>query len=200
MHKELEKYLSQIEKQLAALPSQQREEELREIRSHLQMMIEENVARGCDADQAVTKALEQFGAASKVGRDLSNETEFRPVYSFRVILYSVLTIVVLQLYDYSAKTIFIPHLPHLSSLFDGFPIIVLFLMIGWSHQFVKAGKHILSRSKVVSSCWSIVSLVVLFLLMTSSFPSYIRIFTFVAFIVGTGALYWQKNHQPSISS
>jgi len=70
MHKELEKYLSQIGKQLAELSAEQREEELREIRSHLQQMIEENVAHGDDADEAVTKALEQFGAAKKVASDL----------------------------------------------------------------------------------------------------------------------------------
>lgn len=40
MYKELEKYLSQIEKQLSALPAEQRQNELREIRSHLEMMID----------------------------------------------------------------------------------------------------------------------------------------------------------------
>jgi len=70
MHNQLEKYLSQIEKQLAALPAEQRQEELREICSHLEMMIEGNVARGCDADEAIAKAIEQFGAARKIGKDL----------------------------------------------------------------------------------------------------------------------------------
>ena len=70
MHKQLEKYLLQIEKQLAELSTEQREEELREIRSHSEMMIEENVARGCEAADAVTKALEQFGVANKIGCEL----------------------------------------------------------------------------------------------------------------------------------
>lgn len=78
MQNKLEKYLSQIEKQLAALPAEQRQEELREIRSHLEMMIDDNVARGCDADDAVSKALEQFGAAEKVGKALECTHEFSP--------------------------------------------------------------------------------------------------------------------------
>jgi hypothetical protein len=73
MHKELEKYLLQMEKQLSALPTEQRQEELREIRSHLELMIEDNIAHGCDADEAVIKALGQFGAADKIGRDLIAE-------------------------------------------------------------------------------------------------------------------------------
>ncbi|MEO6906874.1 MAG: permease prefix domain 1-containing protein [Abditibacteriaceae bacterium] len=72
MHNQLEKYLSQIEDQLAALPAEQRQEELREIRSHLEMMIEENIARGCDAKEALTKTLEQFGSAEKIGQDLKH--------------------------------------------------------------------------------------------------------------------------------
>lgn len=71
MQNQLEKYLSQIEKQLATLPAEQRQEELREIRSHLQQMIEDNITRGQDADRAVAKALEQFGSAHKVGRELN---------------------------------------------------------------------------------------------------------------------------------
>jgi hypothetical protein len=70
MHNQLEKYLSQIEKQLAALPAEQRQDELREIRSHLEMMIEDNVARGFDVDEAVARALKQFGIAKTVGQDL----------------------------------------------------------------------------------------------------------------------------------
>lgn len=70
MQNQLEKYLSQIEKQLSTLPAEQRQEELREIRSHLEMMIEENIARGGDAEEAALKAIAQFGTAKKVASDL----------------------------------------------------------------------------------------------------------------------------------
>jgi len=83
MCNQLEKYLSQIEKQLAALPVEQRQNELREIRSHLEMMIDDNVACGCDADNAVAKALEQFGAANKLGKELRQYKPFAWLHYFR---------------------------------------------------------------------------------------------------------------------
>lgn len=70
MQTKLEKYVSQIERHLAELPAKEREEELQEIQSHLEMMIAENVARGYDSDNAVEKALEQFGSAEKIGLKL----------------------------------------------------------------------------------------------------------------------------------
>jgi hypothetical protein len=70
MQNKLEKYLSQIERHLTELPVKECEAELREIRSHLEMMIKENIACGYDSNNAVEKALEQFGSAERVGLDL----------------------------------------------------------------------------------------------------------------------------------
>jgi len=70
MQNKLEKYLSQIESHLTELSAAEREAELREVRSHLEMMIKQNVARGYDSNNAVEKAFEQFGSAEKIGRDL----------------------------------------------------------------------------------------------------------------------------------
>ncbi len=83
MQTKLGKYLSQIEKQLAELSTEQREEELREIRSHLEMMIDENVARGINPDEATTKALEQFGEANKLGKELRQYKTFAWLHYFR---------------------------------------------------------------------------------------------------------------------
>jgi hypothetical protein len=70
MQEKLEKYLSQVEIHLAELPAKEREAELREVRSHLEMMIKENIARGYDSNNAAEKAFEQFGSAEKIGRAL----------------------------------------------------------------------------------------------------------------------------------
>ena len=96
MQNQLEKYLSQIEKQLSTLPAEQRQGELREIRSHLEMMIEANVARGDDSNEAMMKALEQFGAAEKVGRELKHAKHIRCNHYLRMLL-SGIVIVIIQL-------------------------------------------------------------------------------------------------------
>lgn len=63
----LENYLAQIERELRALPSQARADEMREIEAHLRTMIE---ARG-----DVAGVLAQFGKPRKVGRDLRRAWE-----------------------------------------------------------------------------------------------------------------------------
>ena len=85
MQNQLEKYISKIEDQLVMLPTKQRREEVHEIRLHLERMIEENIARGCDADDAVMKALEQFGSARKVGQELRYSSSSTP-HNWKMIL------------------------------------------------------------------------------------------------------------------
>ncbi len=63
----LETYLNQIARELRALPAQARADELREIESHLQTMI--------NARQDVAGVLAQFGQPRKVGRDLRRAWE-----------------------------------------------------------------------------------------------------------------------------
>ena len=63
----IESYLSQIAHELRALPASARDEELREIESHLRAMTE---ARG-----DVAEVLAQFGKPRKVGRDLRRAWE-----------------------------------------------------------------------------------------------------------------------------
>ncbi|MEO6906875.1 MAG: hypothetical protein ABI210_03200 [Abditibacteriaceae bacterium] len=52
MQNQLEKYLWKTEDQLVMLPTAQRREQVREIRSQLEMMVDENVARSYDPDKA----------------------------------------------------------------------------------------------------------------------------------------------------
>jgi len=94
MHNQLEKYLLKIEKQIRSLSEDVRADELREIHSHLELMIAENVAHGNDPDKAVAIALEKFGSAKKVGRNLMRAKRRNHVPWWRVIL-ACLTIIVL---------------------------------------------------------------------------------------------------------
>lgn len=66
----LEDYLAEIEVQLATLPAERREAQLREIRLHLQLMVEDYIAIGDSPEEAVAAALRQFGSSSKLGREL----------------------------------------------------------------------------------------------------------------------------------
>ena len=63
----IESYLAQIAHELRDLPSQAREEEMREIEAHLRALIE---ARG-----NVAEVLAQFGKPRRVGRDLRRAWE-----------------------------------------------------------------------------------------------------------------------------
>lgn len=207
MHKQLEDYLSKIEKQLAALPAQQREDELREMRSHLEMMIEENVARGYDADQAVAKALEQFGAAKKVGRDLKNapnsKTKIRRILLLKVLRFVATMIATSVMFLDCTKSPFIPHLLSFSPRLDHCSMIVVDFLVGWTVQFLNPGNTTVSFSdKVIFLSCLIISLGGIFLIMTSSSNvlSNMSNFTVPALVAGTGVRRLQKEYQTALSS
>jgi hypothetical protein len=67
---QVERYLQSVEARLSALPPAQRDDELRELRQHLEALIVGHRARGLDDDAAVAAALRQFGHAEQLGRDL----------------------------------------------------------------------------------------------------------------------------------
>jgi uncharacterized membrane protein len=71
MHKQLEDYLNQFASRLGKLPTAQREDELREIRQHLELLIVSHRERGRSEEEAVGLAISQFGRAEKIGRELS---------------------------------------------------------------------------------------------------------------------------------
>jgi len=138
MHNQLEKYLSQIEKQLAALPVEQRQEELREIRSHLEMMIDVNIARGFDAEEAVTKAIKQFGSAQKVGKELRQSKPFSWLHylrPFAAFLFA-LCVVIAWISISSGNQIpsFVP--AHFQWLWQLMLIIIIFPLTGWMTEVI----------------------------------------------------------------
>ena len=70
MHEQLENYLKEVRTQLRSLPAGKQDEELREIRQHLQALIAGNVERGDSEDKAVAAAIRQFGSSKQVGQSL----------------------------------------------------------------------------------------------------------------------------------
>jgi hypothetical protein len=70
MHKQLEAYLNTFATRLGKLPGAQREDELREIRQHLELLISSHREQGKSEEAAVELAISQFGRAEKIGREL----------------------------------------------------------------------------------------------------------------------------------
>ncbi len=66
----LEQYLAAVGARLRTLPPARRDEEVREIRQHLDALVAAHLARGQSPEEAVDVALRQFGHAEQIGRQL----------------------------------------------------------------------------------------------------------------------------------
>jgi hypothetical protein len=66
----LDDYLNTVERALSVLPADRRESERRELRRHLEEMIESRVLEGESETDATAGALEQFGSPRSVGLGL----------------------------------------------------------------------------------------------------------------------------------
>ena len=87
MDKRLDKYLQSVAHELRTLPEERREEELREIRQHLEAIVARLRDGGVGEAEAVEAATAQFGHAHKVGHELvrvvpANESRARLVTAF----------------------------------------------------------------------------------------------------------------------
>ena len=71
MHSQLEQYLKTVEQNLHALPAEERDNELNEIRSHIESLVEAHREIGNTEEEAVARTLAQFGRAQKLGKDLT---------------------------------------------------------------------------------------------------------------------------------
>lgn len=69
MHSLLESYLAEVAAHLSALPAKQRNEELREMRAHLESVFAAYRQQGQTADEAARNAVAQFGRPETVGQD-----------------------------------------------------------------------------------------------------------------------------------
>jgi hypothetical protein len=78
----LEEFIALLGRRLAGLPRQVREEELDEVRLHLDALIEEYRSEGLSRDAAVTAAIDRFGSADRVGRGLASARRRRQVSGY----------------------------------------------------------------------------------------------------------------------
>ena len=69
----LDQYESDLALVLAPLPNEKRAQVLAEVRAHLEAMIEARRADGMNADGAMENALQGFGTAEQIGRELLDE-------------------------------------------------------------------------------------------------------------------------------
>lgn len=91
---ELEHYLETIEARLKGLPSAQRQEEVREIRQHLEALVAGHRIAGLGEDEAVEAAIRQFGHAEQVGQELSKAPRQQRMRAFWPFLIYIITVAV----------------------------------------------------------------------------------------------------------
>ena len=71
MHEDpVDAYLAGVARQLAALPADERDEELRELRQHLDALVAGYRATGLEPEAAARAAVERFGEPERIGRGL----------------------------------------------------------------------------------------------------------------------------------
>jgi hypothetical protein len=79
----LDHYITTVSKRKRSLPAAQREEDLREVRQHLEALVAGHVMRGMSEAQAVDAALRQFGRAEQIGQDLAvAQQPSRPLWHY----------------------------------------------------------------------------------------------------------------------
>lgn len=71
MNTELETYLETLSARLSALPPARREDEMREVRGHLEALAASYRAQGHDEGEASRLAIRRFGQAERIGREIN---------------------------------------------------------------------------------------------------------------------------------
>lgn len=66
----LDQYLATITARMKTVPAEQRDQEVEEMRQHLEALVAGHSALGRSEDAAVEAAIRQFGRAEQVGRGL----------------------------------------------------------------------------------------------------------------------------------
>ncbi|MBC8102109.1 MAG: hypothetical protein H7Z41_05925, partial [Cytophagales bacterium] len=70
MKQTLEQYLQQVATKLGPISHEERQDELEELRQHLEASVAASVAKGHSPAMAAEEATRQFGTASSLGRQL----------------------------------------------------------------------------------------------------------------------------------
>ena len=71
----MERYLSSVSSHLKDLPADERDEQLREMRQHLESLVAAHRASGLNQDEAVSAALNQFGDSQRIGSQLRHASK-----------------------------------------------------------------------------------------------------------------------------
>jgi hypothetical protein len=69
-HPTIEAFLAAVDAKLRALPKARRASERDELAQHLDLLVSAYKLRGLGEDEAVAAAIERFGRAERIGRDL----------------------------------------------------------------------------------------------------------------------------------
>ena len=70
MHKQLEDYLTEVERRLGSLPKQRCDEELKEMREHLLNAVSTHRELGQLEESAMANAMAEFGTPQEVGANI----------------------------------------------------------------------------------------------------------------------------------
>ncbi len=90
----LDHYLETIEARLKNLPAVRRQEEMVEIRQHLEALIAGHYLAGLSQDEAVATAIRQFGHAEQIGQALSQASRQQRLRSLWLPLIYLITVAV----------------------------------------------------------------------------------------------------------
>ena len=91
---QLDHYIETIEARLKSLSPARRQEEMQEIRQHLEALVAGHRIAGLSEDEAVEAAIRQFGHAEQVGQELSKASRWQGMRSFWLPLVYILTVAV----------------------------------------------------------------------------------------------------------
>ena len=90
----LDHYLETVEARLNNLPPARRQEEMLEIRQHLEALVAGHQRAGVSEADAVAAAIRQFGHAEQIGQALSKASQQQRMRYLWLILIYILTVAV----------------------------------------------------------------------------------------------------------
>ena len=117
MHSLLETYLSEVAAHLSALPTKRRDEELREMRTHLENAVIVNRELGQTGDEAAADAVAQFGRPQDLGEnvvwawrrgEVLNKKSLFGAAAITTLLLCVMTFLMNQTWYYGILDILLP--------------------------------------------------------------------------------------------
>jgi uncharacterized membrane protein len=91
---QLDAYIETIESRLNGLPPARRQEEMQEIRQHLEALAAGHRIAGLGEVEAVKAAIRQFGHAEQVGQELSKASQQQRMRYLWLILIYIITVAV----------------------------------------------------------------------------------------------------------